>query len=558
MQSFFAALASYMHSMLNWPEATIFQGIERIASGQPDEVATQFRGERTTYAELIAESRALAHGLAELGVSEDDRIAVWLSNRPEWIKTQLAASYLGAAIVAVNTRYRTHELEYMMRNSSCSVLVTEESFLGNQYLSMIADVVPEIQHGPPREFQSEAIPSLEGIITLTPHDDFPAARVFEDVQSRGQGRDELGCARDARAPACVFYTSGTTSDPKGVLQSNRSLLNHSFEIGNHMGLHRRDICLGLLPFCGVWGYNTFLTALTHGIPQVVQTHFDAAQTIKNVERHGVTYMPGLAIMYQRMINDETFSTDRVRTLSKASVGFIGMGYDEDVFKAIERQTGINICQPYGLSEGNSQIFMGDPDDPVEIRKRVGGPMVFAEGEQIRIIDPDSNEPCPDGEVGEICLQGYNVTDRYLDKPDQTEAAFDENGWFHTGDLGLRDAENGYIYYQSRMDDALRIRGFLVAPREIETIITEHVEIEAAQVVGAPHPRHGEVAVAFLKARNNAVGSSEIAEFLQGRVADYKQPEAIEFISEFPRSAGPHGDKIRKNELRDRVSDRYVG
>ncbi|MFC5973551.1 class I adenylate-forming enzyme family protein [Halomarina salina] len=544
--------------MLRWPEATVYQGIADVASDDPDAVALHFEGEETTYATLVEESRALAHGLADLGVGEDDTIAVWLSNRPEWIQAQLAASYLGAAIVAVNTRYRTHELEYMLTDSGCSVLLTEESFLGNQYLDMVADVVPEIATSAPSAFAPDSVPSLDQVIALDAHEDYPAVRDYDAVTEAGAGRDDVPAATDPEAPVCVFYTSGTTSDPKGVLQSNRSMLNHSHQVGVHFGLDGDDVALGLLPFCGVWGYNMFMSALTHGVPQVVQTHFEPEWTVENVERYGVTYMSALATMFQRLLDHDAFDEARVESLSKGATGFVSIGYDEALFEEIERRTGIPVCQPYGLSEANSQVFVGDPDADPETRKQVGGPMIFPEEEAARVVDVETNEERPDGEAGELCLRGFNVMEGYLGKPEKTEAAFDDEGWFHTGDLAVRDPESGNLYYQSRMDDALRIRGFLVAPRDIETVLDEHPGVELSQVVGVPHPRHGQVAVAFVKRADDGLTTEALYEYLDDRVADYKEPEDVEFVDAFPRSEGPHGEKIQKTELRDRIAGRYQG
>lgn len=542
--------------MLRWPDATIYDGIADVASTKPDADALRFKGESTSYSELVEESKALAHGLADLGVGGDDKIAVWLSNRPEWIKAQLAASYLGAAVVAVNTRYRTHELEYMMSDSSCTVLLTEESFLGNQYLEMVAEVVPEIESQPPSDFAPKSMPALEHVIALEKHEDYPAVRGYDAVEASGRGRGDVDPATDADATACVFYTSGTTSDPKGVLQSNQSMLNHSYQVGVHFSVGEGDVALGILPFCGVWGYNMFLSALTHGIPQVVQTHFDAERTIANVEGHDVTYMSGLATMYQRLLEADGFSEERVESLEKGSIGFVSIGYDEDLFEEIESKTGVPVCQPYGLSEANSQVFVGDPEVPPSVRKRVGGPMIFPEEEEARIVDPETGEELEEGNAGELCLRGCNVMNGYLGKPEKTEEVIDEEGWFHTGDLALRDPETGSLFYQSRMDDALRIRGFLVAPRDIETVLNDHPGVELSQVVGVSHPRHGQVAIAFVKRSNGSLTASALYEYLDDHVADYKEPEDIEFIDEFPRSSGPHGEKIQKTDLRDRVSGRY--
>ena len=540
--------------MLEWDDATIYQGIETVADRHPDRPALVFDGKQTTYAELIAESEALARALSEMGVGAGDRIAVWLSNRPEWVTAQLAASHLGAAVVAVNTRYRTHELEYMLHDSDCEVLLTEESFLGNDYLEMLSEIVPEIRDSDPGSFSPERVDSLNHVIALEDHPDYPTVRRYGDVVERNRDSGDVTPVGDPSAPATVFYTSGTTSDPKGCLQSNRSLLNHSHNVGKHFELSADDVALGVLPFCGVWGHNMFLSALIHGIPLVVQSHFDARRTVDLIESHEVTYMSALATMLVRMKRIDDFDPDRVASLKRGAVGFISMGYDETVFEELEAAYGFPLVQPYGLSEGNSQIFVGDPSDPMEQRKKVGGPPIHPDLE-IRIADPETGETLPAGEEGEICLRGYNVMNEYHDKPEKTAEAVDGDGWFHTGDLGVRD-ERGYFYYQSRLDDALRVRGFLVTPRDIETVIDEHPGVELSQVVGAPHPRHGQVPVAFVKRATPDLDAAELRTFLEGRMADYKIPEDIEFVGEFPRSEGPHGEKIQKTELRDRVAGRY--
>lgn len=540
--------------MLEWEDATVYQGIAAVADQHPNQTALIFENDRTSYAELIAESKALAQTLADFGVGTGDRIAVWLSNRPEWITTQLAASYLGAAVVAVNTRYRTHELEYMLNDSGSKVLITEESFLGNNYLEMLSEITPEIREEDPESFSSESTTALDHVVALEDSPDFPAIRNYGDVVDRNRDRDDISPAEDPNVPATVFYTSGTTSDPKGCLQSNRSLLNHSYNVGDHFGISADDVALGVLPFCGVWGYNMFMSGLTHGIPLVVQTHFDAKRTIELIENQGVTYMSALATMLLRMKRHDDFDPERVASMERGATGFITMGYDEGIFEDLEEAFGFPLVQPYGLSEGNSQIFAGDPMDSLAQRKKVGGPPIHSDLE-IRIADPETNQTLSPGEEGEICLRGYNVMNEYHNKPHQTDDSVDEDGWFHTGDLGVRD-EQGYFYYQSRLDDALRVRGFLVTPRDIETVIDEHPAVDLSQVVGAPHPRHGQVPVAFVKRADAQLDEAELRTFLEDHVADYKVPEDVEFVEQFPRSEGPHGEKIQKTQLRDRVSDRY--
>ncbi|MEF8907488.1 MAG: AMP-binding protein [Haloarculaceae archaeon] len=547
---------------MEWPDATLYEGLREVADRNPDATALHFRGERTTYAELLAESRALSRGLADLGVGSGDRVAVWLGNRPEWVTTQLAVSRLGAAAVAVNTRYRTHELEYMLRDSEASVLVTEDSFLDNDYLEMLADVVPEVREDEPGAFDPDSLSSLDAVVGLTTDPAFPAVRGYDDVCDRDRERppsvDALDPTTDPDAPVTVFYTSGTTSDPKGCLQSSRSVLNHSYNVGEYLGLGPDDVALGVLPFCGVWGYNTMLSALSRGLPLVVETHFEPERTLDLVEAHGVTYCNAQAVMFDRMRRAEAFDPERVATLRRGVTAFLTMGVDSEVFEDLEDAFGFPLVQPYGISEGNSMIFVGDPEDPLEQRKRVGGPRVHPDA-AVRVADPQTGETLPAGEEGELCLRGYNVMNGYHDKPEQTAEAVDEEGWLHTGDLGVRD-EAGYFYYRSRLDDALRVRGFLVTPRDIEAALNGQPGVDQAQVVGAPHPRHGQVPVAFVIRGDDGEGSNldaaTLRESLAAEVADYKVPEDVEFVDEFPRTEGPHGAKVRKGELRERVADRY--
>lgn len=539
--------------MLRWPDATLYQGVADVADTRQDDVALYVDSEEWTYQDLLDESRSLASGLTALGVGAGDRIAVWMGNRPEWIALQLAASYLGVDTVAVNTRYRRDELEHMLRDSGSSVLVTETSFLGSEYLEILADLVPELETSRPDEFEASRFDHLEHVIALD-DTEYPAVRTFDGLTA--DPADSPAPATDADETLCIFYTSGTTGTPKGCPQTNRALLNHSFEIGDHMGVTDRDVALGVLPFCGAFGYNVMVSAIVHGCPLVVQSHFDPERTLELVDTHGVTFFPGIETMYLRTIDVEGFDESRVESVARGCVGFIN-GMDEATFERIEAAFGFSVVHIYGLSEGSSCVVVGDPSDPLEERKRVGGPMVHPENEEIRIVDPETGTELPPGEDGELCLRGYNVIDGYLNRPDATADAFDEEGWFHTGDLGAQAEDREYYYYHSRLDDALRVRGFLVSPGDIETSIGNHPAVELGQVVGISHSRHGQVPIAFVKRNQGAdVTEEELREFLADRIADFKVPAKITFVSEFPRQGGPHGEKILKNELRTEARERY--
>jgi fatty-acyl-CoA synthase len=555
--------------MLQWPDATLYEGLAEVAAERPEATALLADGERWTFEELLAESRALAGGLDRLGVGPGDTVTVWLRNRPEWIAAQLAASYLGAAAVAANTRYRSHELEHLLADSGSRVLLTEATFLDRDYLATVADLAPSVRTAAPDSFDPGSLPALEAVVALEPSADYQAVRAYDDVVEVGAGSSRRP-ATDPGAAACVFYTSGTTGDPKGCPQTNRALLNHPYAVGEFFDLSPDDVALGVLPFPGVWGHNVWASALTHGVPLVVQRQFDPAETCRLIDEHDVTYFSGLATMYERLIDHESFAPERVESLRCGAVGFLSRGFEEAAFDRIEAAVDFPLVQPYGLSEGNSQVFVGDPAAPRERRYRVGGTLVHPGEEDAKVVDPATGEELPPGERGELRLRGYNVVDGYLGRPAATEEAFEgapasEAGresedhrssgrWLKTGDLARRD-EAGRFYFESRLDDALRVRGFLVSPREIETVLDGLAGVEESQVVSAPHPRHGQVPVAFVR-RSGDVGEAALRSALAARVADYKVPEEVLFVDSFPRSEGPHGEKVRKGDLRERVADRY--
>lgn len=537
--------------MLEWPNSTIFEALSSVADSDPDATALVFEGERITYGELRDRSLAFADALAEREIDRGDRIAVWLANRPEWLYAQFGAAALGVAVVAVNTRYRKHELKYMLEDSSAKALVLEQSFLDRDYLDMLSDLAPAVRDGDPTDLDVDAFPDLSAVVSVDPTETYDGVTSFDSFM--GDPAANVETVGDAELPVALFYTSGTTGDPKGCVHDSRSVLNHSYNVGTYLDItDSDDVGLGAVPFCGGFGYNVWLSCIPHGIPLVVQTHFDPERTVDLVDRHDVTYFSATAQMYLRTIDADNFKPERVETLRRGAM-FFANGYNEPDFERVETAAGFPVCQPYGLSEANTQIFVGDPEAPMEQRKKVGGPLIHEEL-SAKIVDPETREPLPDGERGELALAGYNVMQGYLGKPEATAEVIDDEGWFYTGDLCERD-EVGNIYYHSRIGDALRVRGFLVSPQEIEATIDEHPDVIESQVVGAPHPRHGQVPIAFVRAAGS-VNEDDVIAYLEEQVADYKVPEEVLVVKEFPQTEGPHGKKIQKNVLRERVQDRY--
>lgn len=378
--------------MFRWPDETIFGALETVAGRDPDATAVVYEDHQLGREEFLAASRRLAGGLAGLGVGPGDTVAVWLRNRPAWLEVQLAATALSAAVVAVNTRYRTHELEYLLTDADVSVLVTESAYRGTDYLDVVASLVLAVREAGGPSPETGPFSALTDVVAVDGVEGYEGVLDFKAVQDRGSAGGVDGGTVDvadaADDPACLCYTSGTTGDPKGCPQTNRSLLEHSTHVGDFFALDRAtDVALGALPFCGVMGHNTALNALAHGVPLVIQGGFDAEAALDLIETHEMTYFSAIGAMYERLVDAETFATARVEPLRAGAVAFIN-GLGEDAFDRIEDAVEFPLVQPYGLSEGNSQIFIGEPSASRERPRRVGGPLVFPEAEAVRVVDRD--------------------------------------------------------------------------------------------------------------------------------------------------------------------------
>lgn len=265
--------------MLEYPESTLYEGLASVAADVPSRPALVYESETITYGTLVTESRRLARAFAALDVGVGDAIPVLLHNHPAWVEAQLAASLLGARAVAVNSRVGTRELDHRLNNASVDVLLTEPGHSEPTHFQMLASLAPEIIDADPGSFAAERYPSLSHLVTTGVAPAYDAVRSLEAVKSLATAAPTPEPVSAPASPACVFYTSGTTGDPRGCPQSNRSLLNHSYRVGEHFDLSPDDVALGALPFCGVMGHNAALSALVHDISLVIQRQFDAGEAI---------------------------------------------------------------------------------------------------------------------------------------------------------------------------------------------------------------------------------------------------------------------------------------
>ncbi|HEV8306082.1 MAG TPA: AMP-binding protein [Methylomirabilota bacterium] len=508
---------------------------------------------RLTYRDVHREVERLARGLLALGIAPGETVALWLTNCPEWLVVQHACARIGAVLVALNTRYRTHELDYILRQSDTTTLVLLDHALHIDFLEILGELLPGFHRADPDDLHFERFPALRRLICVS-EDAYGGTLRYQDVIEAGDDPalgTPLAERRQRIAPDDVFtllYTSGTTSFPKGAMITHRNCLPHGWASGERLGLTEHDRVLHTLPFSGTWGGLVIpLMTFSHGATLVLEEFFDPLRTLRLIERERITVWNAVDAMLMAVLDHPDLERYDRRSLRTGGVAMTGGGR-HGLFDEVVGRLGMpGAFQPYGMTEVNALALCPSPDDPLELRQHAG--VRPAEELELRVVDPEAGADRPPGQAGELWLRGPLVTRGYYKKPEETAAAIDAAGWFHTGDLAVRD-EAGHTFFLGRLRETLRIGHFMVAPAEIEAFLMSHPTVGQAFVVGVPDPRLGEVAVAYVIPREGeAPTEAELQAYCGGKLAAFKVPRRVWVVADVPRTPGPHGDKAQKGKLR---------
>jgi len=528
---------------------------------------------RLSYAELAAQARTMARALMATGVQPGDRVAVWLPNTAHWLIAALGAHNAGASLVPMNTRYTGYEALDVLQRTGARVLFLSDRFLGADYLAALreaaaAQTEPAQRTDPAQQPGAAASGPVQGLPQLALAIRVPLASGDQPqgssaAQEAAQGvaswehmlalacetseQAALDRAADVRADdvADIIFTSGTTGVPKGAVSAHRQTVAVAAAWADRAKVTDRDVYMIIAPFFHTFGYKAgWVVALLAGATIVPQLTFDIDRVVDQIEQERVTILPGPPTIFSDLLAHAERDKHDLSSLRLAVTGaaMVPVPLVERMWDELTFET---ILTAYGLTEA-VVVTMCLPGDDAQTISATSG--CAAAGFEIRIVAADGQEKEP-GDDGEILLRGPNVMVGYLDDPQATRAAIDPDGWLHTGDIGHLD-KRGYLTITDRLKDMFTVGGFNVYPAEVENVIMGLKSVADCAVVGMPDERLGEVGLAYVvTGPGQSLSEQDVIAHCRQRLANFKVPREVAFVSKLPRNAG---GKVLKRDLRERA------
>lgn len=492
--------------------------------------ALEETGRRIDYADLPEHMLAVTRALLAAGIKKGDRIALWAPNTVEWVVLALGLQAAGAVLVPLNTRMKGAEAADIVARSGARIAFVQQSFLGNDYPAMLAAVRPA---------------TLETVVVIGECQPEPGQIALVDFIAAGT--DISRAAAEARAAEVsaddlsdLLFTSGTTGKPKGVMYAHGQSLRAFNEYVRIIGLVPGDRYLIVNPFFHSFGYKAgWLTCLLGGATILPQAMFDAETVFQRVAQDKVTIMPGPPTLYLSMLDHPALAKADLSSLRVAVTG--ASTIPPVLIKRMREELGFAVVTTaYGLTECGGLATICDPDDSAETIALTSGKPI--PGTELAIMD-QQGQPLPAGEQGEICLRGFHVMQGYFQNEKATAESIDSAAWLHTGDVGSLD-ESGNLRITGRLKDMFIVGGFNCYPAEIEAGLSEHPAIAQVAVFGIPDPRMGEVGCACVVLRQGSdLDSDALISWARERMANYKVPRKVVFMSSLPTNASNKVDKL---------------
>lgn len=545
-----------------WPkehliDLTFPQVLDRMVEEFPDQYAFRYTtlDYTRTYTEFREDVDTFARSLIAMGVKAGDHVAIWATNVPQWYITFWATTKIGAVLVTVNTAYKIHEAEYLLRQSDTHTLVMVDGCKDSDYVAIMKELCPELETAESgKPLHIKRLPFLRNIITVDSKQ--KGCYTWEESLALADSVPVEEVYRRAAAinkhDVCnMQYTSGTTGFPKGVMLTHYNVVNNGKAIGDCMDLSTADRMMIQVPMFHCFGMVLAMTAsMTHGVTMSPIPAFSPKKGLACINLEKITAFHGVPTMFIAMLGHEDFEkTDFSHMRTGIMAGSpCPIKVMQDV---IDKMHMSEICITYGQTEASPGCTMSKTTDSIETRVNTVGSAMY--GVECKIVDPETGEDLPDNVDGEFVAKGYNIMKGYYKMPEATAAAIDEDGWLHTGDLARRD-ENGNYKITGRIKDMIIRGGENIYPKEIEDFIYTHPKVSDVQVIGVPDKQYGEeiMACVILK-EGETMTEQEMKDFVLSHMAKHKTPRYVDFVDSFPMNAA---GKILKYKMREHAVEKF--
>ena len=540
-------------------DLTFSQVLDRMVEEFPDQYAFKYAtlDYTRTYSEFRDDVDNFARALVSMGVRPGSKVAIWATNVPAWFITFWATTKIGAILVTVNTAYKVHEAEYLLKQSDTHTIVMIEDCLDSNYAQIINELCPEIKDltaGQP--LHSKRLPFLRNVITVGFRQ--PGCLTFDEAMQRSHmvPVEEIHRMAAAVKPDDVCnmqYTSGTTGFPKGVMLTHYNVVNNGKCIGDRMDLSTADRMMIQVPMFHCFGMVLSMTSsMTHGSTLLPVPYFSAKASLACIDQEHITCFNGVPTMFIAMFNHENY---RKTDFSYMRTGIMaGAGCPPELMKRAAQPDEMNmrgIVSVYGQTESSPGSTMSACDDSLEVRTETVG-YAFPHVE-CRVVDPETGLDVPDGVNGEFLSRGYNQMKGYYKMPTATAQTVDADGWLHSGDLACRDADGNYRI-TGRLKDMIIRGGENIYPKEIEEFLYTFPKVKDVQVIGVPDKRYGEEICACIVLQKGETSSEEeIKNYVMGSMARHKVPKYVDFVDGFPMNAA---GKILKYKMREEAAKKF--
>lgn len=535
--------------MADWFEKMTFGSLpDHAARKYGEREALYFKGSRWNFKQLAGSVDRAAKGLIRLGIQPGDKVSLWVPNRPEFIHLFFGLAKIGAIIVPINTFLRTSDTAYLLKQSNSSTLITVDQFGPINYLSMVSEMLPSLGNAGEKEVSDPEFPDMERIVILS-DENYYGTYSWPDILDQGDiVSDEILQKRsDAVDPdnsVFIMYTSGTTGFPKGVMHCHNVIRNITDQ-ANRMAVTCEDVIMMYLPLFHAFGlYEGPMMSIVTGARQVLTERFDPAECMALIEQEKASLMHGFDTHFKDLVEFQEKSPHDVSSLRTGLLAS-GMGSSVPIARKANRVLCPGFISGFGMSEIGVGACLSFLTSTEEQRCEASG--FPSPGYEIKVVNPETGEEQPEGTPGEILVKGYMVMQGYYNKLEETARAIDNEGWLHSGDMGVM-LKDGHLRFMGRFKEMLKTGGENVDPMEVEAYLLGHPAIHQVAIVGYPDERLSEVGVAFVQLEpDEDLTEVEVIDYCKGKIATFKIPRHVIFVEDYPMTAS---GKIKKVTLKE--------